>query len=83
MKKFLLPFQNMVQADLFSGSLAVWNAEFGLARIFSLPDPSHATCGEDKIPLELSLEYTVRKDFASETRWLPLVRARVSISLPK
>ena len=26
MKKFLLPFQNMVRADLFSGSLAVWNA---------------------------------------------------------
>ena len=25
MKKFLLPFQNMVRADLFSGSLAVWN----------------------------------------------------------
>ena len=24
MKKFLLPLQNMVQADLFSGSLAVW-----------------------------------------------------------
>jgi len=23
MKKFLLPFQNMVRADLFSGSLAV------------------------------------------------------------
>ncbi|TSC70242.1 MAG: hypothetical protein CEO12_446 [Parcubacteria group bacterium Gr01-1014_46] len=26
MKKFILPFQNMVRADLFSGSLAVWNA---------------------------------------------------------
>jgi hypothetical protein len=24
-KKFLLPFQNMVRANLFSGSLAVWN----------------------------------------------------------
>jgi len=24
-KKFLLPLQNMVRADLFSGSLAVWN----------------------------------------------------------
>ena len=24
-KKILLPFQNMVRADLFSGSLAVWN----------------------------------------------------------
>ena len=24
-KKFLLPLQDMVQADLFSGSLAVWN----------------------------------------------------------
>ena len=26
MKKFLLPLQNMVRADLFPGSLAVWNA---------------------------------------------------------
>jgi len=24
MKKILLPFQNMIRADLFSGSLAVW-----------------------------------------------------------
>jgi len=24
-KRFLLPLQNMVRADLFSGSLAVWN----------------------------------------------------------
>jgi hypothetical protein len=24
-KKFLLPLQNLIRADLFSGSLAVWN----------------------------------------------------------
>jgi len=33
MKKFLLPLQNMVRADLFSGSLAVWNVRGGAARI--------------------------------------------------
>ena len=37
MKKFLLPFQNMVRADLFSGSLAVWNVRGGAARNFSHP----------------------------------------------
>ena len=31
MKKFLFPFQNMVQADLFSGSLAVWSVRGGAA----------------------------------------------------
>jgi len=31
MKKFLLPLQNMVRADLFSGSLAVWNFRGGAA----------------------------------------------------
>ncbi|MBI2623845.1 MAG: hypothetical protein HYW65_04765 [Candidatus Liptonbacteria bacterium] len=31
MKKFLLPFQNMVRADLFSGYLAVWNFFGGAA----------------------------------------------------
>ena len=29
MKKFLFPFQNMIRADLFSGSLAVWNVRGG------------------------------------------------------
>ena len=68
MKKFLLPFQNMVRADLFSGSLAVWNAEFGLARIFSLPDPSRAPRGEDRIPFELFLEYTAKWENANLKR---------------
>jgi len=31
MKKFLLPLQNMVRVDLFSGSLAVWNFRGGAA----------------------------------------------------
>jgi len=35
-KKFLLPFQNMVRADLFSGSLAVWNA-LGFSIHFARP----------------------------------------------
>jgi len=30
-KKFLLPLHNMVRADLFSGSLAVWNFRGGAA----------------------------------------------------
>jgi hypothetical protein len=30
MKKFLLPFQNMVRADLFLGSLAVWASQSAL-----------------------------------------------------
>ncbi|MCC6198726.1 hypothetical protein IT401_00725 [Candidatus Nomurabacteria bacterium] len=30
-KKFLLPLQNMVRADLFSGFLAVWNFRGGAA----------------------------------------------------
>jgi len=42
MKKFLLPFQNMVRADLFSGSLAVWDA-LGFAFHFARPPiPSRA-----------------------------------------
>jgi hypothetical protein len=31
MKKFLSPLQNIVQADLFSGSLAVWSVRGGAA----------------------------------------------------
>jgi len=37
MKKFLLPFQNMVQADLFSGSLAVWNLRRNRSGFYSPP----------------------------------------------
>jgi hypothetical protein len=58
MKKFLLPFQNMVRADLFSGSLAVWNA-LGFRIHFARPPiPSRAPRGEDRIPFELFQEYT-------------------------
>ena len=58
MKKFLLPFQNMVRADLFSGSLAVWNA-LGFRIHFARPPiPSRAQRGEKRIPFELFQEYT-------------------------
>ena len=53
MKKILLPFQNMVRADLFSGSLAVWNALGFSIRFARPPIPSRAQRGEDKIPFEL------------------------------
>ena len=65
MKKFLLPFQNMVRADLFSGSLAVWSMRGGAAQ-FAPPHPSRALRGEDRIPFELFLKYTARQDFASQ-----------------
>ena len=62
MKKFLLPLQNTVRADLFSGSLAVWNARSGI--FFARPPiPSRAVRGEDRIPFELFLEYTAN-DFS-------------------
>ena len=58
MKKFLLPFRNMVRADLFSGSLAVWNA-LGFRIHFARPPiPSRALRGEERIPFELISEYT-------------------------
>lgn len=38
-KKFLLPLQNIVRADLFSGSLAVWNVR-GEAAHFCPPAQS-------------------------------------------
>ncbi|MBM2818291.1 MAG: hypothetical protein HW401_881 [Parcubacteria group bacterium] len=41
MKKFLLPLQNRVRADLFSGSLAVWNA-----LVFSIHFPNFGGGGE-------------------------------------
>ena len=67
MKKFLLPFQNMVRADLFSGSLAVWDAR-GFRIHFAPPaprlrragrpiHPSRAKRGEG-MPFELTQEYT-------------------------
>ena len=68
MKKFLLPFQNMVRADLFSGSLAVWNFRFGADQIFCPPDPSPPQAGEDRIPFELFLEYTANWENASLKR---------------
>ena len=58
LKKFLLPFQNLVRADLFSGFLAVWNA-LGFAIHFTrLTIPSRAPRGEGRIPFELFLKYT-------------------------
>ena len=64
MKKFLLPFQNMVRADLFSGSLAVWNLRSGI--FFARPPiPSRAVRGQDRIPFELFLEYTASWEKAS------------------
>ena len=68
MKKFLLPFQNMVRADLFSGSLAVWNA-LGFAFQFARPPiPSPAKRDEDRIPFELFLEYTANWENANLKR---------------
>ena len=66
MKKFLLPFQNMVRADLFSGSLAVWNALGFLIHFARPPIPSRAARGECRIPFELFQEYTASWNFASE-----------------
>ena len=64
MKKFLLPFQNMVRADLFSGSLAVWNA-LGFAFHFARPPiPSPAKRDENRISFELFQEYTANWNFA-------------------
>ena len=67
MKKFLLPFQNMVRADLFSGSLAVWNLRSGI--FFARPPiPSRALRGEGRIPFELFLEYTASWENANLKR---------------
>ena len=68
MKKFILPFQNMVRADLFSGSLAVWNT-LGFRIHFARPPiPSRAPRGEDRIPFELIQEYTANWENASLKR---------------
>jgi len=79
MKKFLLPFQNMVRADLFSGSLAVWNAlGFAFHGVYPVarrrrwfgtrpPIPSPAKRDEDRIPFELFQEYTANWNFARKT----------------
>jgi len=63
-KKFLLPLQNMIRADLFSGSLVVWSVRGGAAH-FAPPHPSRALRGEGRIPFELFLKYTASRDFAS------------------
>jgi len=54
LKKFLLPLQNMVRADLFSGSLAVWNVRGGAAHFARFPHPSRAKRGEG-MQFELSV----------------------------
>ena len=64
MKKFLLPLQNMIRANLFPGSLAVWSVR-GEAAHFALPHPSRALRGEGRIPFELFLKYTARKEIAN------------------
>ncbi len=69
MKKFLLPFPNMIRADLFSGSLAVWNFLDGAVRIFCPPDPSPPQAGEDRIPFELFLIYTALTVFTIAKTW--------------
>ena len=54
----------MVRADLFSGSLAVWNALGFSIRFARPPNPSRAQRGEDRIPFELFQEYTASWNFA-------------------
>jgi len=58
----------MVRADLFSGSLAVWNT-LGFRIHFARPPiPSRAPRGEDRIPFELIQEYTANWENASLKR---------------
>ena len=46
MKKFLLPLQNMVRVDLFSGSLAVWSVRGGAIHFcLATPEPRGARRG--------------------------------------
>ena len=68
MKKFLLPFQNMVRADLFSGSLAVWNALGFRIHYARPPIPSRAVRGEERIPFELISEYSASWENANLKR---------------
>ncbi|MBI2640192.1 MAG: hypothetical protein HYW90_04895 [Candidatus Sungbacteria bacterium] len=57
----------MARADLFSGSLAVWNVR-GFAAIFARPpNPSRVKRGEE-IQFEQFEEYTANQDFASGQR---------------
>ncbi|OJI06765.1 hypothetical protein BK004_02220 [bacterium CG10_46_32] len=50
MKKFLLPLQNMVRGDLFSGSLAVWSARGGAAHFCpATPEPRSARRGQNSV----------------------------------
>ena len=57
----------MVRADLFSGSLAVWNLRSGI--FFARPPiPSPPKADEDRIPFELFLEYTANWENANLQR---------------
>ena len=70
MKKFFLTFQNMVRTDLFSGSLAVWNA-LGFRIHFArppIPSPFDEAQGEGRIPFDLFQEYTAKWENASLQR---------------
>ena len=64
MKKFLLPFQNMVRADLFSGSLAVWNLRGKAAR----NSARHPRRRRRRNAFELFPEYTANWKRASRQR---------------
>jgi|GEM_PF-3590593 len=57
----------MVRADLFSGSLAVWNLRRSRSEFIHPHTASRAKRGE-QTPFELSSEYTAIQDFASGKR---------------
>jgi len=64
MKKFLLPFQNMIRADLFAGSLAVWNALGFLIHFAHPPDSSEPRCarrGQNSVRANLRIHRQLGK----------------------
>ncbi|NBV76738.1 hypothetical protein EBR66_01045 [bacterium] len=80
-KKFLLPLKNMIRADLFSGSLAVWNVRGGAAHFcLARPEPREARRGLNSVRAILiihrQLEFFKQVPFAS--RRLCRLSARIS-----
>jgi len=75
MKKFLLPLQHIVRADLFfrRRRICLWHDGFfgsldarDFAFHFTRPlIPSRAQCDENKIPFKLSQEYTANWENAN------------------
>ncbi len=69
MKKFLLPLQNMVRADLFSGSLAVWHIRGGAAHFCSVfSEPREARRGNSVraiLRIHRQLEFCKPREAAS------------------